>query len=44
MTERDADFLLELLNEPSFIRNIGDRKVRSLEGAQAYITNGPVAS
>jgi RimJ/RimL family protein N-acetyltransferase len=44
MTERDADFILELLNEPSFIRNIGDRKVRTLEGAKAYITNGPVAS
>ena len=44
MAERDADFILELLNDPSFIRYIGDRKVRNLEGAQAYITNGPVAS
>ena len=44
MTEKDADFILELLNEPSFIRNIGDRKVRTAEGAKAYITNGPVAS
>jgi RimJ/RimL family protein N-acetyltransferase len=44
MTEQDAAFVLELLNEPSFIRNIGDRKVRSLEGANGYITNGPVAS
>jgi RimJ/RimL family protein N-acetyltransferase len=44
MTEKDAGFILELLNEPSFIRYIGDRKVRTLEGAQAYITNGPVAS
>jgi RimJ/RimL family protein N-acetyltransferase len=44
MTEEDAGFILELLNEPSFIRNIGDRNVRSLEGAKAYITNGPVAS
>jgi RimJ/RimL family protein N-acetyltransferase len=44
MTEKDADFILELLNDPSFIRYIGDRKVRTLEAAQAYITNGPVAS
>ena len=44
MTEKDADFILELLNDPSFIRYIGDRKVRDLDGAKAYITNGPVAS
>ena len=44
MTADDAAFILELLNEPSFIKNIGDRKVRSLDGAKAYITNGPVAS
>ena len=44
MTEKDADFILELLNDPSFIRNIGDRKVRTLGGAKVYITNGPVAS
>jgi [ribosomal protein S5]-alanine N-acetyltransferase len=40
----DADFILELLNEPSFIRNIGDRGVRTMEGANSYILNGPVAS
>ena len=44
MTEEDSAFILELLNEPSFIQNIGDRNVRSLDGAKAYITNGPVAS
>ena len=44
MTAEDAEFILELLNEPSFIRNIGDRKVRSVEDAQGYISNGPVAS
>lgn len=44
MTREDAGFILELLNDPSFIRNIGDRKVRTMEGAQAYITDGPVAS
>ena len=44
MTVNDAGFILELLNEPSFIKNIGDRKVRTLDGARAYITDGPVAS
>jgi RimJ/RimL family protein N-acetyltransferase len=40
----DAPFILELLNDPSFIRNIGDRHVRTLDGARAYIRNGPAAS
>lgn len=44
MTGEDAAFILELVNDPSFIRNIGDRKVRSIDGAKAYITDGPVAS
>jgi RimJ/RimL family protein N-acetyltransferase len=40
----DARFMLELMNEPSYIRFIGDRKIRSLEGAKVSITNGPIAS
>jgi RimJ/RimL family protein N-acetyltransferase len=44
LTNDDAEFILELLNDPAFIQNIGDRKVRSLDGAKAYITNGAVAS
>jgi [ribosomal protein S5]-alanine N-acetyltransferase len=40
----DAEFILELLNEPSFIQNIGDRGVRTLKDASSYILNGPVAS
>ncbi|MFS8086663.1 MAG: GNAT family N-acetyltransferase [Acidobacteriota bacterium] len=40
----DADFILKLLNEPSFIQNIGDRQVRTNEDAQVYVLNGPVAS
>jgi len=27
----DAEFVLELLNEPSFLHYIGDREVRNLE-------------
>ena len=44
LTEDDAGFILKLLNDPSFIRNIGDRKVRTLQDARGYITDGPVAS
>jgi RimJ/RimL family protein N-acetyltransferase len=40
----DAAFMLELLNDPSFIRNIGDRGVRDLEGARDYIMRGAIAS
>jgi RimJ/RimL family protein N-acetyltransferase len=43
-TSEDAGFILQLLNEPSFIHFIGDRKIRSLDGAKVYIKNGPVAS
>jgi hypothetical protein len=40
----DAGFVLRLLNEPSFIRNIGDKGVRTLTDACQYILSGPVAS
>ena len=40
----DAPFILELLNDAAFIRNIGDRGVRTIDDACAYILNGPVAS
>lgn len=40
----DAGFVLELLNDPSFIRCIGDKQVRSLDDARAYVLNGPVKS
>lgn len=44
MLEEDAEFILELLNEPSFIQNIGDRNVRTVDDARSYIVNGPMAS
>jgi ribosomal-protein-alanine N-acetyltransferase len=40
----DAEFILGLLNQPSFIRFIGDKGVRNLEDARQYILNGPIAS
>jgi RimJ/RimL family protein N-acetyltransferase len=36
----DAWFILELVNDPSFLRNIGDRHVRSSVDARAYIRAG----
>ena len=39
----DAPFLVELLNEPSFIENIGDKCVRSVEDAHRYLREGPMA-
>lgn len=40
----DAEFILQLLNEPSFLRYIGDKGVRNLDEARQYILNGPVES
>jgi len=34
----DAAFVLELLNTPKWIQNIGNRNVHSLEEAEAYIS------
>lgn len=38
----DAPFILRLVNEPSWLRYIGDRKVRTLDDARAYIEKGPM--
>jgi ribosomal-protein-alanine N-acetyltransferase len=40
----DASYMLRQLNEPSFIRNIADRGVRTQEQAGAYLQNGAIAS
>jgi [ribosomal protein S5]-alanine N-acetyltransferase len=39
----DASFILELLNEPDFIKNIADKGVRDIAGAEAYLRDGPLA-
>jgi RimJ/RimL family protein N-acetyltransferase len=44
LTADDDAFILELLNEPGFIKNIADRGVRTLDDARGYIANGPVKS
>jgi RimJ/RimL family protein N-acetyltransferase len=40
----DAAFILELLNEPSFLKYIGDKGARTLDDARRYIADGPRAS
>ena len=40
----DVEFILRLLNEPSFIQNIGDRGVRTVDDARGYIVKGPITS
>jgi RimJ/RimL family protein N-acetyltransferase len=44
LTLSDAPFIVSLLNDPGFIRNIGDRGVRTEEDAREYLTAGPLAS
>jgi [ribosomal protein S5]-alanine N-acetyltransferase len=42
-TQNDAAFIVELLNDPGWLRFIGDRQVRTADDARAYLTNGPLA-
>jgi len=44
LTTDDAEFILELLNDPSFLRYIGDKGVRTRADACRYIETGPMAS
>lgn len=44
MTPADAPLILALLNDPGFLRFIGDKGVRTLADAAAYIERGPLAS
>ena len=39
----DAAFILGLLNEPAWLRFIGDKGVRTLDEARRYIATGPQA-
>ncbi|MFT6094556.1 MAG: RimJ/RimL family protein N-acetyltransferase [Pseudohongiellaceae bacterium] len=40
----DAEFILQLTNEPGWLRFIGDKNIASLEGAEAYIQESIIAS
>lgn len=43
LTVEDSGFILELLNEPSWLRFIGDKGVRTLDDARDYILKSLVA-
>ena len=43
-TLEDSELILRILNEPSFLQNIGDRGVRTLEQASTYLLEGPIKS
>jgi RimJ/RimL family protein N-acetyltransferase len=38
----DSPFILELVNEPSWLKYIGDKGVHTLEDAETYIRKGPI--
>ncbi len=40
----DAGFIVELVNDPSFLRFVGDKGVRTTEDARQYILTGPMDS
>ena len=44
LTLDDAAFILGLLNKPSFLQYIGDKGVRTLDDARAYLREGPMDS
>lgn len=44
LTEADAGFMLALLNEPTFLANIGDRGVRTHADAERYLREGALRS
>lgn len=44
MMADDAEFILELVNQPSFIHFIGDKGVRNHADAVQYIQTGPMAN
>ena len=44
LTLNDADFILQLFNEPSFLENIGDKEVRTIDDAIGHLKSGPLLS
>ena len=44
LTLKDAGFILELVNDPDFIRFIGDRNIKTMDEARDYLETGPMKS
>ncbi|MEW7849768.1 GNAT family N-acetyltransferase [Massilia aurea] len=43
VTEADAPFFLQLVNDPAFIEHIGQRNLHSVEAARGALRDGPIA-
>lgn len=43
LVAEDAAFVLELVNDPDWLRHIGDRGVHTLDDARDYLETGPMA-
>ena len=41
---QDTNFIIELLNTDGWLKNIGDRNIRTTEEAKEYLVNGPIKS
>ena len=44
LSPADAEFIVELLNDPAFLQFVGDKAVRTADDACRYILDGPMAS
>ena len=44
LSSKDSSFILELYNDPDFIKYISDRGIRTEMDAQQFIESGPRAS
>ena len=42
VTIDDADLMLAIWNDPDFVRNVGDRGIRSIEQAREAVRSGPL--
>jgi ribosomal-protein-alanine N-acetyltransferase len=43
LTIEDATFIVQLLNDPDWLKYIGDREVKNVRDAVVYIQQGPQA-
>lgn len=43
-TIHDTKFIIELVNSPGWIENIGDRNIKTEEQARRYLQDGPLRS
>jgi ribosomal-protein-alanine N-acetyltransferase len=44
LTRDDAGFLIEVFNDPAFVRFVGDRNIRTADQAQEFMEKGPFES